>query len=98
MDVRLCTIYLVNCLVGSIYTSVVPFYPMIAYAKGAQFITVGLIIATTPIVTCIASLTIGSKLGQIGRNKTLLGGIVLAVRTKQGVSLVVASLSIDCEV
>jgi MFS family permease len=98
MDGRLCSIYFVNCLVGAIYASVVPLYPMIAYAKGAHFISVGFIVTTTPIVTCIASLLIGSKLGQIGRNKTLLGGIVLAVRTIQGISLVVASLSIGCAV
>jgi predicted MFS family arabinose efflux permease len=97
MDKRLYTIYFVNCSVNSIYCSVIPFYPIVAHAKGVNFIVIGAIVAVMSVVTFFASLVLGTWLETIGRRAALLSGIVLAVRTKQGTSLLVVSASLEFE-
>jgi MFS family permease len=96
MDARLYTIYFVNFAVSSIYTSVIPFYPIIALEKGVDFVVIGAIVAIMAVVSFFASLVIGRWLEKIGRNRALLSSIVLAVRTRQGSSLLVASASLHC--
>jgi MFS family permease len=97
MDGRLFAVYFVNCSVTSIFTSVIPFYPILAHAKGVSFIMIGAIISCLPVVNFLASLVLGSWLEKIGRNRALMGGILLGVRTTQGSSLLLASLSLECE-
>jgi MFS family permease len=96
MDAKLYTVYFVNFAVCSIYTSVIPFYPIIALEKGVDFVVIGAILAIQSIVNFFSSLVLGGLLEKIGRNRALLTGIVLGVRTKQGLSLLVASASLHC--
>jgi predicted MFS family arabinose efflux permease len=82
MDGKLYMIYFVNFAVSTVFTSVIPFYPIIALQKGVDFVVIGVIIAAMPIFTFFASLVLGGWLERVGRNRALLSGIVLAVRTK----------------
>mmetsp|Transcript_12002 Transcript_12002/g.22944 ORF Transcript_12002/g.22944 Transcript_12002/m.22944 type:complete len:431 (+) Transcript_12002:228-1520(+) len=91
-DAKLITLLFINFSVTSIYTAVVPFYPIIASDKGVNFIIIGAIIAIMPLVTFIVSPVLGKWMEKIGRHRSLLASIILA-----GSSLVIASVSLLCD-
>jgi MFS family permease len=92
MDSKLMTLYFVNFAVTSIYTAIIPFYPIIASQKGVSFLVIGAIVSTMPLVTFLTSPIFGRSLEKLGRHCVLMTSVFLAAT-----SLVVASVSLFCD-
>jgi hypothetical protein len=55
-------LYFVNFAISTVFTSVIPFYPIIALQKGIDFVVTRVMMATTPILSFITSLVLGDWL------------------------------------
>lgn len=81
-DGKLTTIFFVNFSVTTIYTAIIPFYPIIASDKGVNFIITGAIVAVMPLASFVTSPLIGRWMETLGRNRSLLASILLAVTAR----------------
>lgn len=76
MDWLIVWLMLTNLVCNSAYSMLAPFYPDIAQKeRGMSSFLVGMVMSSASVSSMFTAFFIGQKLGQIGRRRSLYGGI-----------------------